>query len=82
MIRFAMAKGKKGGGGGVVSLSGISSSHSLGQVSAVLQGWMGNVLANNSVGPAIPAGSFSFIAETQDNPTSQVPHATSVSLVT
>lgn len=44
MMRFATAKGK-GGAGGVVSLSGISSSPSLGQVSAVLQGWMGSVEA-------------------------------------
>lgn len=73
MVRFAMAKGKEGGGG-VVSLSGLSSSQSLGQDSAVLQGWMGSVAGfprqTNSAGPAVPAGSFSFAAETQDDPKS------------
>lgn len=79
MIRFDQ---REGGAGGVVSLSGLSSSRSLGQVSAVLQGWMGSVAGfpwqTKGVGPAIPAGSFSFTTETQDDPKSQARHTAPV----
>lgn len=83
MIRFAVAKGK-GGGGGVVSLSGLSSSQSLGRTLLYCRAgwklWLDSQGKPTVVGPAVSAGSFSFTAETQDDPKSQAPHAAPVSL--